>query len=93
MTNRIIKSFSAIAASIVIVLLFGINIVENAKKNMEEYKKAFLETGSTKEEWEAREMDIYVGYDIKYQNESIVSFVLTGYEGWASYSEKIFIII
>lgn len=62
--------------------------VAEAEKNYEEYKKAFLETGGTEEEWKEHDIDINVGYEIKYEDDTKVSFVLTGWENWASYSQK-----
>lgn len=62
--------------------------VADAQKNFDEYKEAFLATGGTEEEWADRDIDINVGYEIKYQDDRIVSFVLTGYESWVNYSQK-----
>lgn len=63
------------------------NYVADAEKRYDEYKKAYLETGGTEEEWGARDIDINVDYEIKYQDDTKVSFVLTGYESWVNFSQ------
>lgn len=53
-----------------------------------EYKKAFLETGGTEEEWAARSIKIRVWYEIKSQTGDYLSFAVMGSESWSSaYSE------
>lgn len=42
----------------------------------EEYHEAFIATGGTEEEWAQRTMDVIVDYDIKYQTDTTVSFVV-----------------
>ena len=54
--------------------------VERAK----EYKKAFLETGGTEEEWAEHDIRIRVWYEIKNQTEDVLSFVVKGTESWTS---------
>ena len=54
--------------------------VERAK----EYKKAFLETGGTEEEWAEHDIRIHVWYEIKNQTEDVLSFVVKGTESWTS---------
>ncbi|HKM05000.1 MAG TPA: RsiV family protein [Lachnospiraceae bacterium] len=63
------------------------NYVADAQKRTDEYKQAFLETGGTEEEWTERDIDINVDYEIKYQDDKRVSFVLTGYESWVNFSQ------
>lgn len=64
---------------------------EQAKQDIQEYKKAFLETGGTEEEFSAKDIKVDVSYDVKYQSESVVSFVLTGNENWcAAYGVQYF---
>lgn len=59
-----------------------------AIQRAEEYKKAFLETGGTQEEWEAHNIQIRVWYEIKSQTEDYLSFTVSGTENWTSaYSE------
>ena len=58
--------------------------VEQANEDIEEYKKAFLETGGTEAEWKEHDIHVDVNYEIKAQTEDYVSFVVTGYEDWNS---------
>lgn len=60
-----------------------------SKLDMEEYKKAFFETGGTEEEWADRTMDVDVDYVVKYQSGPYLSLVLTTSEDWVSaYSQS-----
>ncbi len=58
--------------------------IANAKHRAEEYKKAFLETGGTMEEYARKNIQIYVDYEIKAQNEQYVSFMLIANENWVN---------
>lgn len=49
-----------------------------------EYRKAFLDTGGSKEEWAAHKIKIQVGYEIKSQSGEYLSFVVRGTESWTS---------
>ena len=61
---------------------------DEAVERAREYKKAFMETGGTEEEWEAHDINIHVGYEIKAQTEVYLSFAVQGTENWSSaYSE------
>ena len=62
--------------------------ISNAKAEVEEYKKAFLETGGTEEEWKERAIDISVTYDVKYQYGPYLSLVLYNSQSWAAYTEE-----
>lgn len=54
----------------------------------EEYRKAFLDTGGTEEEWKAHNIQIQVGYEIKSQTDQYLSFIVRGTESWTTaYSE------
>jgi hypothetical protein len=56
-----------------------------------EYKDAFLSTGGTEDEWNARSNAVSVTYDIKSQTETTVSFVVDTYVDIASaYQEEYF---
>ena len=55
---------------------------DEAVKRAEEYKKAFMETGGTQEEWEAHNIEIRVFYEIKSQTEDFLSFAVSGTENW-----------
>lgn len=60
-----------------------------AEKDFADYKEAFFATGGTEEEWAGRTMDVVVDYQIKYQDDARVSFVLYLTEAWvASYQEE-----
>lgn len=59
-----------------------------AIQRAEEYKKAFMETGGTEEEWEEHNIEIKVWYEIKSQTEDYLSFAVMGTENWTTaYSE------
>ena len=61
---------------------------DEAVERAREYKKAFMETGGTEEEWEAHDINFHVGYEIKAQTEAYLSFAVQGTENWSSaYSE------
>ncbi len=62
--------------------------ISNAQTEVEEYRKAFLETGGTEEEWNKRTIDISVTYDIKYQYGPYLSLVLYNSESWAAFTEE-----
>ena len=65
------------------------NIIEEAKKRAEEYKEAVLATGGTMENFIPIEVNI--DYEITYQDDSIISFVITKSESMASaYQEQYF---
>lgn len=61
--------------------------VEQAKEKFAEYKDAFFATGGTEEEWGDRTMDINVDYEVKYQEGSVLSLVLTTSETWVAAQE------
>lgn len=56
----------------------------NAVAVVEEYKKAFLETGGTPEEWEAHNIKIQVRYEVKAQTNDYISLVVMGTQDWSS---------
>ena len=65
------------------------NIIEEAKKRAEEYKEAVLATGGTMENFIPIEVNI--DYEITYQDDNIISFVITKSESAASaYQEQYF---
>lgn len=57
---------------------------QEARQRAEEYKKAFLETGGTEEEWKEHDIQIKVDYEILYQDDTTVSFLFMGSENWTS---------
>ncbi len=61
---------------------------QEAKTRAEEYRKAFLDTGGTKEEWAAHNIEIRVWYEVKSQTDEYLSLAIMGTENWSSaYSE------
>ncbi len=58
--------------------------LKEAKERVEEYKRAFLDTGGTEEEFKQKNIEIKVNYDVKYQDDNMLSFVLYGAESWVS---------
>lgn len=62
---------------------------DEAVSRAEEYRKAFLDTGGTEEEWKAHNIQIQVGYEIKSQTDQYLSFIVRGTESWTTaYSEE-----
>ena len=57
---------------------------DEAVERAREYKKAFMETGGTEEEWEAHDINIHVGYEIKAQTERYLSFAVQETENWSA---------
>lgn len=55
-----------------------------AKERAMEYRKIFLETGGTEEEWKEHDITITVDYEIKNESSEYLSFVIYGYESWLS---------
>lgn len=61
------------------------------KELFAEYKEAFLATGGTEEEWEQRQMDVIVDYEIKSQTSTTVSFVVDLFQGsFNAYNQQYF---
>lgn len=55
---------------------------DQAEADIAAYKDAFLATGGTEEEFAAKDIHVQVDYEIKYQTDAVVSFVLTGSQNW-----------
>ena len=55
-----------------------------AAADLAEYKAAFLATGGTEEEFAAKDIQVKVDYDVKYQSDAVISFVLTGSQDWSA---------
>lgn len=62
--------------------------MERARQDWADYQEAFFATGGTEEEWAGREMDVFVGYEVKRQTDTQVSFVVTLGEGWVASREE-----
>jgi hypothetical protein len=54
----------------------------DAKSRMQADKDAFIATGGTEEDWANRDLNINVNYEVKYQQESLLSFILSADESW-----------
>lgn len=57
---------------------------EEAKTIVAEYRKAFLETGGTEEEWAAHNIEIWVWYEVKSQTDQYLSLAIIGTQNWSS---------
>lgn len=62
--------------------------IADAKKEFEDYKKAFFATGGTEAEWAGRQMDLSVDYQVKYQDETVLSLELITCKGWVNALEE-----
>lgn len=59
------------------------------KELFAQYKEAFLASGGTEEEWEQRQMDVIVDYEIKSQTDTTVSFVVDLFQGaFSAYDQQ-----
>ena len=59
-----------------------------AKEEFEADKEAFFATGGTEEEWNGRQMDIVVDYEVCYQQDPVLSLELVTAKGWVAASEE-----
>ncbi len=59
-----------------------------ARQDWDDYREAFFATGGTEEDWNGREMDVIVDYEIKSQTDTRISFVVTLAEGWVASMEE-----
>ena len=62
--------------------------IAQATAEMEEAKDVFFANGGTEKEWNNRSMDIYVDYNVKYQQGNILSLELITAKTWAAYEEE-----
>jgi hypothetical protein len=58
------------------------NYQKDAKSRMQADKEAFIATGGNEEDWAKREMNINVDYKVKYQQNNLLSLVLSADESW-----------
>lgn len=58
--------------------------IDCASGRIGEYKEAFIATGGTEEEFEQKNIDIVVDYEIMYQTSKYVSFIIYESESWNS---------
>lgn len=54
---------------------------------IEEGKATFLESGGTVEEWQARDIEVNVDYEVKHQNETTLSLLIDGWISWFNFEE------
>ena len=54
---------------------------------IEEGKAAFLENGGTEEDWQARDIEVNVDYEVKHQNETTLSLLTDGWISWFNFEE------
>lgn len=54
---------------------------------IEEGKATFLESGATEEEWNSRDIEVNVSYEVKHQNESTLSMLIDGWISWLNFEE------
>ncbi len=62
---------------------------KEARTRAEEYRKAFLDTGGTEEEWAAHNIEIRVWYEVKSQTENYLSLAIIGTENWNNANNQI----
>ncbi|MCM1991966.1 DUF3298 and DUF4163 domain-containing protein [Oceanirhabdus seepicola] len=58
--------------------------LKEAEERAAEYKKAYIETGGTEEEYEKKKIEIKVDYEIKASNDKLLSFVITSCDSIAA---------
>lgn len=61
---------------------------EEALNSVQEYKKAFLQTGGTEEEWAAHEVNVDIWYEIKGQTDKYLSLLIGANESWMNAGVK-----
>ena len=63
-------------------------LTAKAQQDWADYKEVFLATGGTEEEWNSREMNVIVDYEIKSQTDTTVSFTVDFGEGWITATQE-----
>lgn len=64
------------------------DFTKQKEAEIEEYKKAFLETGGTEEEWAEREINVNVSYEIKHQSDTKLSLLVDAWISWFNFQEE-----
>jgi len=54
---------------------------------IEDGKVTFLESGGTEEEWNARDIEVNVNYEVKHQSEATLSLLIDGWISWFNFEE------
>lgn len=62
---------------------------DEAIQRAKEYKKAFMDTGGTEQEWKAHNLEINVWYEINSQTDDYLSFAVMGAESWNSATHEV----
>ena len=59
-----------------------------AKNDLAEYKESFFAAGGTEKEWANRTMSLFIDYDVRYFEDSILSLQVTTAKSWVSAEEE-----
>ena len=62
---------------------------QEARTRAEEYRKAFLDTGGTEEEWAAHNLELRGWYEVNSQTENYLSLAISGTENWNNANNQI----
>ena len=54
---------------------------------IEDGKETFLESGGTIEEWQARDIEVNIDYEVKHQSETALSLLIDGWISWFNFEE------
>ena len=63
------------------------NFTAEKYAQIEEGKTTFLEGGGTEEEWQARDIEVNVNYEVKHQSETTLSLFIDGWISWFNFEE------
>ena len=63
------------------------NFTAEKYAQIEEGKTTFLESGGTEEEWQARDIEVNVNYEVKHQSETTLSLFIDGWISWFNFEE------
>ena len=63
------------------------NFTAEKYAQIEEGKTTFLESGGTEEEWQARDIEVNVSYEVKCQDETTLSLFIDGWISWFNFEE------
>lgn len=63
------------------------NFTAEKHAQIEEAKTTFLESGGTEEEWQTRDIEVNVNYEVKHQNKTTLSLLIDGWISWFNFEE------
>ncbi len=63
------------------------NFTAEKYAQIEDGKATFLENGGTEEEWQARDIEVNVSYELKHQNTTTLSMLIDGWISWFNFEE------